>query len=297
MERDNRIMSEGFTPSFTEQKQFELAKDFQIGYFIFYEKTKTLSFQDAQQREIDISRILFLTSEWDFDNGEKNLPKPYLIGKNGAIREYGTNVLYSYLNSTDQRIVVFGAVQDLTLQHLDAVLNPKITDYEGFQEKHISRNNKKRFFTVTEDGKGNVFLYLKGKENNGNIGIKVEGKEAVNGNFSLSLNGKFVLNMQTADGKTTYTQMLFDNTEGAEKFKLKDKHGNIIEANKTGLILETATIRIGKNQTLKKILDKLIDAITKITQNTPAGPTVSPPLNMAQFTSIKQDLANFMDKQ
>ena len=78
---------------------------------------------------------------------------------------------------------------------------------------------------------------------------------------------------------------------------MKDKHGNIIEANKAGLILETKTIRIGKDQTLKKILDKLIDAITKITQSTPAGPTVSPPLNMAQFVSLKQEIAQFMDTQ
>ncbi|MDQ7818680.1 MAG: hypothetical protein RDU14_16765 [Melioribacteraceae bacterium] len=290
-------MNEGFTPSFVEQKQFDLAKDFQIGYFIFHEDTKTLAFQDAQQREIDISRILFLTREWDFQNGEKNLPKPYLIDENGAIKEYGSSVLYTYLNSTDARIVMFGPVQDLTLNHVDTMLNPKTTDYEGIQEKHISRNNKKRFFTITEDARGNVFLYLKGKENNGNLGIKIEGKEAANGNFSLSLNGKFALNMQTPDGKTTYTQMLFDNTDGVEKFKIKDKHGNIIEANKTGLILETATIRIGKDQTLKKILDKLIDAITKMTQSTPAGPTVSPPLNMAQFVSIKQELAKFMDTQ
>lgn len=288
-------MSEGFTPSLTEYIKPELAKDFQIGYFIFHEDTKTLAFQDAQQREIDISRILFLIKEWDFNNGEKNLPKPYLIDENGAVKEFGANLLYSYLNSSESRIVIFGAVQDFGFQHLDTVLNPKINDYEGFQEKHVSRNNKKRFFTVTEDG--DVFIYLKGKENNGNIGIKLEGNGAANGNFSLSLNGKFALNMQTEDGKTTYTQMLFDNTKDAEKFKLKDKHGNIIECNKDGMVFETKTIRIGKDQTLKKILDKLIDAITKITQSTPAGPTVSPPLNMAQFVRIKQDLAKFMDTQ
>ncbi|MHB8871681.1 MAG: hypothetical protein ACYC5G_04470, partial [Candidatus Doudnabacteria bacterium] len=80
-------MSNGFTPSFVEQKQFELAKDFNVGCFIFHEDTKTLAFQDAQQREIDISRILFLTREWDFQNGEKNLPKPYLIGDAGEIKE------------------------------------------------------------------------------------------------------------------------------------------------------------------------------------------------------------------
>ena len=290
-------MKEGFNKNLHGEEKINPKLDLQIGAFIFYDKTKKTVFRDVQQHEVTLERVLFLTNEWDFQNGEKNLPKPYLIGENGAIKEYGASVLYSYLNSTDQRIVVFGAVQDLTLQHLDPVLNPKTTDYEGFQEKHTSRNNKKRFYTITEDGKGNVFVYLKGKENNGNIGIKIEGNEAANGNFSLSLNGKFALNLQTPDGQTTYTQLFFDNTDGEEKFRVKDKHGNIIEANKAGLILETKTIRIGKDQTLKKILDKLIDAITKITQSTPAGPTVSPPLNMAQFVSLKQEIAQFMDTQ
>lgn len=298
-------MSEGFTPSFTEYIKPELAKDFNVGYFVFHEDTKTLAFQDAQQREIDISRILFLTREWDFNNGEKNLPKPYLIDENGAIKEYGSNLIYSYLNSSESRIVIFGAVQDFGFNHVDAALNPKTTDYEGIQEKHVSRNNKKRFFTVTEDGKGNVFVYLKGKKGDteentgtGSMGIKISGTDN-HGNLSLTLNGKFVVTQTQTDGETEtpIAQLLFDNTKDAEKIKIVDKAKNIFLMNKDGIVLETAAIRIGKDQTLKKILDKLIDAITKITQNSPSGPTISPPLNMAQFAALKQEIADFMDKQ
>jgi hypothetical protein len=290
-------MSDGFKKNLSGREKINPKLDLQIGAFIFYQKTRNTIFRDAQQHEVTLDRVLFLTREWDFQNGEKNLPKPYLIDESGAIREYGASVLYSYLNSTDARVVVFGPVQDLTLNHVDAVLNPQPTDYDKIQEKQKSRNNDNRFYSFTEDGQGNLFLYLKGKKTNGNVGIKIEGDQAANGNFSLSLNGKFALNLQTADGKTTYTQLLFDNTKDDEKFKLKDKHGNIILANKTGLVFETATVRVGKDETLKKILDDLITAICAMTNNSPGGPTISPPMNKAQFDAITQRLSSFMDTQ
>lgn len=297
MAGDNRDMSEGFKKILPNAEKFVPKLDLQIGAFLHYEKNTTTVFRDAHQHEVTLERVMCLNSEWDFENGEKNFPKPFLIGANGAIKEYGANVLYSYLNSSDTRIVVFGPVQDLMTEHTDKVLNPETTDYEKMREKHLSRNNKKRFFTVTEDGKGDVFVYLKGKENNGNIGIRIEGKEEANGNFSLSLNGKFVLNMLTADGSETYTQLIFDNTNGSEKVKLKDKHANIVELNKDGVIIETATIRIGKDETVKKILDDLISAILKMTNNTPGGPSISPPINKAEFDAITSRLAEFMDTQ
>jgi hypothetical protein len=297
MAGDNGDMKEGFNKNLHGKEGFSPKLDLQIGAFIHYEKNATTIFRDAHQHEVTLERVMCLNSEWDFENGVKNFPKPFLIGANGAIKEYGATVLYSYLNSTDARIVVFGPVQDLTLDHTDKVLNPEIKDYEKMREKHVSRNNKKRFFTVTEDGKGDVFVYLKGKENNGNIGIRIEGKEEANGNFILSLNGKFVLNMLTADGAETYTQLIFDNTSGEEKVKLKDKFANIVELNSEGMIFETATIRIGKDETVKKLLDDLIGAILKMTQNTPGGPTISPPINKAEFDAIKNRLAEFMDVQ
>lgn len=298
-------MNEGFRGSFDVTSASETEKDFQIGYFVCYEKTGLIMFRDAQQKEFDLARILILVKEWDFNNGEKNFPKPYLIAEDGSVKEFGANILYTYLNNSNARIVVFGAVADVAINHLDERLNPQANDYKGFQKKHLSRNNDSRFFLVDEDGKGNLTIYLKGKkaekeEDNGtgNIGIKISGTDD-NGNLSLSFNGKFAITQTQTDGdnETAIAQILMDNTKDAEKIKIIDKTKNTIVMNKDGIIIETENIRIGKTQTLKKILEKLIDAVTKITQNTPAGPTVSPPLNMAQFTSLKQELNEFMDKQ
>ena len=286
--RNDSIMKEGYSKNLKSTQELNSRLDLQIGAFIFYEDQSQTVFRDAQQHELTLDRVLLLTNQWDFNNGEKNIPKPFLIGSDGAIKEYGASVLYSYLNSTDARIIVFGAAQDLTINHLDSALNPQTSDYNKIQEKQKSRNNDNRFYSFTEDGQGNLFLYLKGKKTNGNFGIKVQGDGDGNGNVILSLNGKFVLNMQTADGKTTYSQMVFDNTSGDEKFRIKDNHSNIIEVNKQGMIFETATVRVGKSETIKKILDDLITAICAITQNSPSGPTISPPLNKAAFDAITQ---------
>ena len=47
-------------------------------------------------------------------------------------------------------------------------------------------------------------------------------------------------------------------------------------------------------ESLKSIIDDLIDTITQMTQTTPSGPTVAPPLNDAAFLAIKTRLANLL---
>ncbi len=47
-------------------------------------------------------------------------------------------------------------------------------------------------------------------------------------------------------------------------------------------------------ETLKKIIGDLIDTITEMTQTTPSGPTVAPPINDAAFVAIKTRLSNLL---
>jgi hypothetical protein len=267
-----------------------------IGYFVFI--NNQLWFNDANGKFHDLSRVLLMGPEWDAINGEKNIPKPYIQTETGEIQEYGANVLYQYINGENADIAVMGTVRRIGMQNLDPELSTDFSDIDDINKKAIGRDNKKRHFTFIEDGLGNLIIYLKGQDQNGNMTIKIDGNDITkNGNLKLELNGKCAINQVDKDG-VTYAQLLFDNTDGDEKIKVTDKYKNIIELNKKGTIIETKTIRIGKDETVMKILTDLITAIEGTTQGTAAGgPTLTPLFNKAQFDAIQSRLNKFMDTQ
>lgn len=291
-------MENGFTANLGRKTEKpDLSRGLYIGYFVYYEAQKYLAFKDFNDKDHPLSRILSASSEWDLSGGTKNLPKPYLIGESGEIKEYGANVLYGYVNDTDERIVVISPVRDFGLAHLDPELNIDESSYDNLLKKHLSRNSEKRSFRITEDAQGNILIFMKGKEENGNVIFKLLGDNPQNnGNLRLELNGKFALNLLDAEGKI-YAQQIFDNTEGDEKIKITDKHKNYLLLNKTGTVIETPTIRIGKDETLKKILDDLLTAIKNMTLKHPQGPTIAVPINWSEFEGIKKRINKFMDKQ
>lgn len=273
-------------------------KDHQIGYLIYFEEREELYFQDAQQKIHEMSKVFFISDEWNLLDGNKNLPKPYVVTESGEVKQFGATLLYSFINSANSNIVVFGQVINIAYKTPTGKLNFNTQDIEQLNEKHLVRNNDNRYYEVSEDGKGNLVVILKGKAENGNVVIKIDGNnEQENGNFKLELNGKFYLNQVNNSGEV-YSQLFFDNTAGNERVKLIDKHKNKIEINKVGTIVETKTIRIGKDETLKKIIADLITAILNMTQPTAAGgPTMPTKFNQAEFIAITNRLNQFMDVQ
>ena len=274
-------------------------KNFQIGSFIFYEDKKELYFQDATQKIHDISKIFLLSSKWNFSEGDRSFPKPFIFGSGGEIKDYGAYCLYAFVNDTLSNIVIFGQVVNPNFDSPDDLLDFKTNDLSKLLEEHKVRNNEKRYFSVTDDGKGNLIVVLQGKENNGNFYLKLIGDDnQVNGNVKVELNGKYVLNQVTDEGEV-FAQILMDNTSGDEKIQVKDKHKNYLLMNKTGTVIETPTIRIGKEKTVKMIFDDLINAILNMSQQTAAGgPTIPQSLfNKAEFEAIKTKLTQIMDVQ
>lgn len=298
MKSPNAHNRSGFTPDLTRRQGApDLSRGLFIGSFVYYEAENSLRFRDANDKDHPLNRLLINSEEWDLGSGTKNLPKPYLVGESGEVKEYGANVLYGYVNDTSERIAIITPVRDLGLAHLDPKLNIDETDYDNLLKKHLSRNNEKRSLRVSEDAQGNIIIFFKGKEQNGNVSVKILGDEPQqNGNLKLQLNGKFSLDMLDAEGQV-YAQQLFDNTEGKEKIKLIDKFKNYLLLNETGTVIETPTIRIGKDETLKKILDDLLTAIKNMTHKHPQGPTIAVPINWAEFQGIKKRIEKFMDKQ
>ncbi len=277
-------MIQGFQPTLNFKNFKDVKLNLEVGYFAYFEGNgiDELKFCDAYQKVYDISRVAFLTPEFDIDNGEKRLPKPYYIAEDGSIKEYGANVLYSYIDNFDANIVAFGSLTSLVMNNKDSKLNFDTKNYNSLIEKNIARNNDNRYYLVSEDGQGNLIITLKGKNNNGNITLLLKGDQSqANGNLILQLNGK--LNLQQVDDKgNQIAQILLDNTSGSRIMNL--------QADK--LMLQN-----NSGETLKKILVDLITAINTATWITPGGNVVSPPLNKATFDAIVTRLNEFMDLQ
>jgi hypothetical protein len=291
-------MLPGFQNIFALRNIGDSKKDLQAGVFMFFEEKNELYFQDAQEKMHDMSKIYLLSDEWNLLDGNKKFPKPFVIGSGGEVKEFGAFCLYSYLNSSESNIVVFGQIINPVIDSPDNKLDFKVTDLASLLEQHHVRNNEKRYYSVSEDGQGNLIVVLQGKENNGNFYLKLIGDDnQANGNVKVELNGKFVLNQVTDEGEV-FAQIMLDNKSGNEKIRIKDKYENFIELNKTGTIIETPTIRIGKTETVAKIMLDLITAILNMTQPTAAGgPTMPQKFNQTAFEMIKNRINNFMDKQ
>ncbi len=277
-------MIEGFQPTFNFKNFKDIKLNLEIGYFAYFEGNgiDELKFCDAYQKVHDVSRVALLTTEFDIDNGEKRLPKPYYINPDYSIKEFGANILYSFVDSFDANIVVFGALTSVVLFNKDAKLNFDTKNYKSLIEKNIARNNDNRYYLVSEDGQGNLIITLKGKNNNGNITLLLKGDQSqANGNLILQLNGK--LNLQQVDDEgNQIAQILLDNTSGSAIMNLQ---------------AEKLSLQNNSGETLKKILVDLITAINTATWITPGGDVVSPPLNKAAFDEITTRLNDFMDLQ
>ncbi len=256
----------------------------EVGYFCYFEGNNIdeLKFCDAYQKVYDISRVSLLTPEFDIDNGEKRLPKPYYINPDGSIKEFGANVLYSFVDNFDANIIVFGALTSIVLNNKDAKLNFNIKDYNSLIQKNLARNNANRYFLISDDAQGNLIITLKGKNKNGNMQILLRGDDSQNnGNLTLQLNGKMNLQQVDDQGKQI-AQIMLDNTSGAQILNLQ---------------AEKLSLQNNQGETLKKILVDLIAAINAATWVTPGGNVVAPPLNKVSFDAITNRLNEFMDLQ
>ena len=106
--------------------------------------------------------------------------------------------------------------------------------------------------------------------------------------------------------KETISAKLFDE-ESKEKFSMsykrgtglyiKDEFENVIKTQEGSVDVDSRKINLGEGKekmvlgdTLVDVLNSLVNAIMRITVTTPAGPSVPPLLNVAEFTTIKGKL-------
>jgi hypothetical protein len=303
----------GFEDTLPRTSYTEVKYDFQIGTIMFNEDLGKYYLEDSQSKTIEISRIYFLNKSNGVEEGTKDLIRPRVITNSGEIKKYGEKVLYNYLNSTDQAIVVFGPVQQLYIDNADPELRVDLTSLDSIEEKVTVRSNESRYFYFKDDGKGNITLFLNGKNQNGNMALKIVGDGEEAGNLKLEVNGKLLLNItgETDGEETVLAQQYFDK----EKFRFIDRHKNemvisetgvsLIDLNnnkiitsKEGTVIESPKIDIrnqGGAESLLKLLKDLIDAILKMTQGTAAGgPTIATKFNETVFKAIINRIDKFL---
>lgn len=272
-------------------------KVFFTGKLIFDRKQMNTFFRDQNGVYHDLLKVSFSSREFGSEDGELILPKPEIIGTNGATEETGNTLLYSYINGNPDDIVIISSIYNIKLSHVDQRLRLGTDNVDAMRKRTTVRNNKSRYYIVEENGKGDLFVYLKGKgTGTGNIALKIMGTEN-NGNIKLEMNGKFLLKQIDNEGNLI-SKVYLDNTKGNEKTIVSDKHKNKLELNKDGAIIEAATLRLGKDETVAKIMKDLITEIRAMSQGTAAGgPTISPPFNDAKFATIISRINKFMEKQ
>lgn len=81
-----------------------------------------------------------------------------------------------------------------------------------------------------------------------------------------------------------------------------EKLSVVVEADSMTMTADQATVKVGTDgltltkgtSGLKKTLDDLLTAITKLTVTTGVGPS-GPPINVADFTKVQQDLSNYLE--
>lgn len=268
---------------------------FNFGSLVLNKKYKNTYFSDKDNKMYMLTKVHFINSHWNEYEGINQLPTPTILDEEENLVSTGDKLIYAPIGADE--IIVLGSARNLNFTTNDSNI-----DYVPGEEEQVSifsetRNNSNRYYLKKDDGKGDILIHLEGKnEGTGNLILKLKGTDN-NGKFILDVNGKVVIAQRDAEGNKI-SEILLDNTKDNEKISIKDKFKNQIEINKKGTIINTATIRIGDDTiTLKKIFDKLFDALKKMSHNTPTGPTQPTPINWSEFETIKSDINKFMDVQ
>lgn len=217
------------------RSMFEL----QIGNLVWWTKEELLVFRDAYGHHHELHKIMFLKDVWNDDEGVKDLPKPNQVDENNEIIDVGDKLLYTFVGHKDHlQIIILGSLANYVMPNFDNDLDTDVKDLDSIGRKQFIRNNKLRYLQVTDDSEGNVILHLETKEEGkGNFIINVKGVKAADGNYKQETNKKIWIN-QTNDEDEVINQLYMDNTPAEEKIKFVDKHKNVVQTTKEGILAQ-----------------------------------------------------------
>lgn len=101
--------------------------------------------------------------------------------------------------------------------------------------------------------------------------------------------------LTSGDISLTFDQEKIEVLKGDKVSVLIDTDSMVVNADQATIKAGSGGLTLTKGSSgLKKTLDDLLTAIQKLTVTTGTGPS-GPPINMADFTKIQQDLSNYLE--
>ena len=233
-------MNDGVALTLQPKGLKNLNLNFNLGYLVFLKKENKLFFQDAFKKLHELERVSFLNTKWNSEEGDKELPKPYVYDETGTLISYGDVLVYGFFANSTDNMIVFGSITNFSWGH--RIKNLQLDENLELLDGSASvRNNNYRYYSIKEDGKGNILLYLEGKktdktEGTGNISLKILGTEN-NGLVKLETNGNIQIaqTQQDGDNEKVVTAITMINKKGEENISVKDQYGNVINISKEGI--------------------------------------------------------------
>ena len=217
------------------------------------------------------------------------------------VGETGTLVLISFIFSSS-RPVVLGTIPNLDKYPYIQNENQQVEIAEDEDcAITIDKDPVNGTYAISIFGKTagrsnfNISVGSVGGDAKCNIDVQGELKADVTKLAQLNVEEEFELNIRNDEEQEKFTNVKYKRGVGLE---IVDEFDNKFSLKQQGSIIEIEKIRIGGKQggeTLKAILNDLIQAIQQMTLNTSQGPTFAPPINMAQFQSIISRISTFME--
>lgn len=162
--------------------------------------------------------------------------------------------------------------------------------------------------SISKDANSVVEVVLNSKDHNSKFKLKIDGDVLINasGRIVNISNNKIETAVCKIDGTVVArTAMDGNKDEATDRFLYEDDFNNSIVINKDNIqikAVDSSIIKFGEGKepvvlgnTLKKHLDSIVEAISKLTVPTAFGPSGTP-LNIAEFETVKQQFDDFLSK-
>lgn len=287
------INEKGFVSSFgISEDSPDRNLGFKTGRFVYRRNSGELRFEDETGKNYDLIKIKFLTPFWNPGEGMAAMPKPFILEDN-EIKETGDQVLYNYLDSRHEIILVLGSLADFKYRNFNDELDMRGGSPSAMDGFSITRANRNRTFTISADSSGRFMIFLSGEET-ADLGLKSVSNKENQGNIVLEATANIMLNLTDRNGKLM--QQIVMNAENGV-VRIMDRNNHYIELKEKGIVISTPKVRIGNNiETLQKILFDLLQAIKNMTVKTNTGNTIPVPNNwQSEFQPVINRINKFMD--
>lgn len=228
-------------------------------------------FVNCLGKYISMERVSYLTGSFYPDGGTERYPRAFRMAKDESILREGDIVVYTTLYNSPTDYLILGALRHSL--HNNDDIKADYSDIVNCDTASEVRDNALRKLVVRDNADGEVSVSLTGKETPARL--------------KVTTNGTVDITVTDEDG--TASQIIFNSKD--KLLDITDKHGNRVQFNKDGAVLQVSKIKIGQ---MLELINRLFDAIQTMTLKTNTGATIPEPINWTAFKQIKDTFNEFM---